>query len=143
MTKDQREVFQQSLARTTTDPTFMERFYEHFLNSSPTIREKFKRTNWERQYRMMVESFEHLTDLSRSWTESDEHLRRLAAVHGKQGNKIPAWMYDNWLDSLLLAVAECDPEFDDDVAAAWRKTMWKGIAFMKARYGEELNSFPN
>ena len=138
MTKDQREVFQESLARATKDPRFMERFYEHFLNSSSAIREKFKRTNWERQYRMMVESFEHLTDVGRSWTDNDEHLRHLAAVHGKQGNKIPAWMYDNWLDSLLVAVSESDPEFDDDVASAWRKMMWKGIAFMKARYGEEL-----
>lgn len=136
MTDSERERFRQSLERCRNDPGFMKRFYHLFMESSPEIAKKFQHTNWDRQYQMVVDSFLHLTDPDLTWNDDDPHLGHLAEVHGAQGQAVPAWMFDNWTDALLQAVMDTDPQYDDEIDAAWRKYLWKGIAFMKARYNQ-------
>ena len=133
MTDEELARFQQSLNRCTAHSKFLERFYELFMAGDPEIRDKFSNTNWLRQYRMMVASF-HLMML----TEEDdglgsEHMERVAHKHGPEKKDIPAWMYDKWLEALLTAAREHDPEFDDDVEDLWRHVMSRGIEFMKSR----------
>jgi hypothetical protein len=130
------ELMQQSLNRCGPNENFVDRFYETFLASSPAIRKKFAQTDWDRQLRMMTVSLLHMTKPNRIWDLSDEALRNLAIKHGAHGEAIPAWMYDNWLASLLSAAKQCDPEFDSETENAWLQTLAKGIAFMKANYQE-------
>ena len=66
--------------------------------------------------------------------EGTVHMERIAAVHSKAGHDIPAHLYDVWLDCLLEAVREFDPECDDALLGVWRRMLTPGIAFMKLRY---------
>ena len=137
MTAIKPDTFLQSLERCRKDEKFMERFYEHFMASSPAIREKFAKTDWQRQYRMIVESFEIMVQAQARGTENDPELWRIAVLHGDHGHKILGWMYENWLESLLKAVKETDPQYDEDIDLVWHRTMSQGIAFMKARRFEK------
>ena len=41
---------------------------------------------------------------------------------------------NGWLDCLVQAVKEHDPEASEETEALWRDAMRPGIAFMRARY---------
>ena len=137
MTQAQVDTYRLSLARCLEDTHFMERFYNHFTSSSPTIREKFSKTDWSRQYQMMVDSFQLMVRAEEKGTVDNPELWRIAVLHGDHGHKIPGWMYENWIESLLEAVKETDPEWDEGVSQAWHAVMRNGIAFMKARRFEK------
>ena len=55
----------------------------------------------------------------------------VARLHIRSGRDIPAEYYDTWLDSLIEALGEFDPEFDADVELSWRLVLAPGISYMK------------
>lgn len=130
MTKQTRRLFEDSLVRCTSRSTFLRRFYQFFTSSSPEIVEMFENTDWLRLNRMVVASF-HLIVQAYDDGQASPQLESLARLHrDKLG--VTSDMFDTWLDCLLRAVREHDPEFDDEVEASWRAVMGMGIAHMRA-----------
>jgi hemoglobin-like flavoprotein len=66
--------------------------------------------------------------------EGNVHLERIAARHSRKGLDIGPHLYDQWLECLIQAVRECDPEFCDETEQAWRRVMRVGIEFLKSKY---------
>ena len=64
--------------------------------------------------------------------DARHYLERVAERHGEADLDIPATMYDLWLDSLVRAVSERDPEWSDGTEALWRKMMSQGIEMMRS-----------
>ena len=64
--------------------------------------------------------------------DARRHVEELGALHGSQGLKIPDHLYDLWLESLLVAVSECDPHYDASLADCWREVMLFGINLMRS-----------
>jgi hypothetical protein len=62
------------------------------------------------------------------------YLHRLAERHSREQLNIGAALYDDWLDSLLATVQECDPQFGPDVREAWERVMMVGISFLLSHY---------
>src|SRR6266571_4342500 len=58
-----------------------------------------------------------------AWKELD----RLAARHAHSDLDVRPAHYDTWLECLLEAARQHDPEFSADVEDAWRKTLAPGI----------------
>jgi hemoglobin-like flavoprotein len=58
----------------------------------------------------------------------------LAERHSSRQLSIGSELYDLWLDSLLAAVQECDPETSSEVEAAWEAVMMVGIGYLLSRY---------
>ncbi|MDX1630653.1 MAG: globin [Thermoanaerobaculia bacterium] len=130
------EVFERSLERCGRDRTFLDRFYERFLASSPKVEEKFAETDFEHQKRALRASF-HVLLLAAEDPESPgarEYLEHLAQRHSASEMDIGAELYDLWLDSLLETVRESDPEFDSGIEEAWEDVMGVGIRFLVSRY---------
>lgn len=128
-------VFNDSLARCLRGDQFFQRFYEHFLASSPEVREKFRNTDFRNQRRMLQTSFYMLVEyIALGWPECKAYLERIAVAHSKHGRDIPPHLYDLWLECLLSAVKESDPHYSTEVEAAWRFMMGAGIVFLKSRY---------
>jgi len=134
MNPEELDLFHRSLNRCTANEEFLERFYDLFMRSSPEVRERFARTNWLRQKRMLVASFHMMLVAEEKGTDGNAHLERLAATHSKQGRNITPDLYDLWLDCLLRAARDFDPEWNEKIEAVWRKTMTKGIRYMTSRY---------
>lgn len=128
------ELFDQSLSRCYANPRFLERFYELFTEASPEARAKFANTDMAQQRRMLKASLVLMMLGADGKQEGKVHLERIAGVHGKAELDIPAPLYDVWLDCLLKAVREFDPQCTDALLQAWRRVLTPGIAFMKSRY---------
>ncbi len=47
---------------------------------------------------------------------------------------IGAHLYDLWLDCLIGAARQSDPQLTDEVARAWEDTLAVGIAFLCRHY---------
>jgi hypothetical protein len=129
------EVFRESFQRTVSpDPeSFFQQFYDTFLSSSPQAREKFARTDMERQKRMLEESLVRLMEFFVGAT-SDDTMDHVADVHGRGGHAIDHALYGEWLDCLLSTVRDRDPRYDANVGLAWRVVLAPGIEFMKYRH---------
>ncbi len=128
------KLFDQSYERVldvhVNDQDIFDAFYEHFINASEEVKEKFADTDMDRQKRMLKKSFYSLLVFYASNT-ADEYLKKMAEKHSKKGVDIPAHLYDLWMDSLVATVARFDPLFDEEIGLAWRLVLSSGITYMK------------
>lgn len=127
------DTFRSSLKRCLTKPDFMKDFYARFMGSSEEIRSKFVNTDFERQTRVLADSLLLMATAAQSapnaiaWRE----MKHITLRHRELGITGP--MYDVWLECLMASAASHDPEFSDEVGAAWRDTLRPGIEFMRER----------
>lgn len=129
------EMFDRSLERCIANPRFLDRFYEIFMASSPKVRQKFAHTDFARQNVALRDSLKAMSLAARDpKTGPKQLLSRLAERHSTRDLNIGAEFYDLWLDSLLVAVQESDPQYDPDIRDAWEKVMMVGINYLLAHY---------
>jgi hemoglobin-like flavoprotein len=130
------DVFKASLRRCLGPPTFLERFYELFLASSPEVAAKFEGTDFQRQKAALRDSFFVMETVAESAPSSPPWaaLRKLAVTHDRDHRDVPPEMYDLWLSCLIEAVSEYDPQFSPEVERAWRETLTVGIDYMRGAY---------
>jgi hemoglobin-like flavoprotein len=134
---DQVGVFRASLKRCLAAPHFLGSFYDDFVASSEEVQEKFRKTDLDRQAKMLADSLYTLAVAAQAkpgtnpaWAE----MPRLAARHSRADLDIKPHLYDHWLNCLLDAVRRHDPECSAEVEEAWRKTLSAGIEYMRSRY---------
>jgi hemoglobin-like flavoprotein len=129
------KIFDASLARCSANPAFLDRFYDIFLASSPKVTQKFAQTDFVRQKAALRASLNAmLLAAKEDRAGAAQHLRDLAERHSSRQLNVGAELYDLWLDSLLAAANECDPEFSLAVQEAWERVMMVGIGYLLSRY---------
>ena len=113
----------------------MDRFYDIFLASSPKVKEKFAKTDFVRQKAALKASLNAMLLAAKDEKAGPpQYLPELAERHSSRELNIGAELYDYWLDSLLAAVKECDPESGPEVEGAWERVMMVGIGYLLSRY---------
>ncbi|MND77600.1 hypothetical protein D3C80_692850 [compost metagenome] len=122
----------QSYGRCCANQNFFDTFYQHFLASSPAVRDKFVKTDMTAQKHLLRAGILNLVLYARGM--SDTKLRALGQSLSREGFDIRPELYDLWVDSLLLAVRQHDPEVDLEDLAAWREVLGKGINVIKSYY---------
>ena len=129
-------VFDQSYERVHSGDehglNFFDGFYQNFLGLSDEIRDKFKNTDMPKQRSMLEKSFYHLL-VFYATGNADDYMQRMVERHGSRGINIPIRLYDSWMDSLIKTVEQFDPEFNADIALAWRLVLAPGLTYMKYR----------
>ncbi len=128
------QIFDESLRRCSADERFLDRFYERFLDSSPKVREKFAKTDFVRQKRVVLASLHLILQVAQDPKGADRYLSEVAERHSSGQLAIGAELYDLWLDSLLATVREVDPAFGPEVEQAWEDVMAVGIRYLISRY---------
>jgi hemoglobin-like flavoprotein len=130
------DVFRASLKRCLSTPAFLHDFYELFMDSSAEVRNKFRNTDFPRQTRVLADSLFLMAVASESSSESIawKELGRLAQRHARTGLDIRPQLYGTWLECLLSAARQHDPEFSPDVEDAWRKALGPGIERLSSSY---------
>lgn len=128
---------QRSFTRCMKRASFFDRFYELFMGSHEAIQAKFVHTDMAKQKHLL----RHGLSVALMYAEPTQAnaiirngVERLKTSHRLGGLSIEPWMYDKWLDSLLLAVKETDPEFSPELHALWRKAMLPTIEAMRSGY---------
>ncbi len=112
---------------------FIDRFYEIFFTKSPEIPQLFKHTHMGTQKTMLQDSLLFMKDFFLT-KKPNEYMKHIATIHSKAGKDIRPELYDVWLDSLIEAAKEYDPDFDSEVELAWRIALSPGITYMKHMY---------
>jgi len=128
------EAFSASLSRCLADDQFLKRFYELFLDSSPVVAAKFEQTDFERQRRALGSSLYVMVMAVERSSPALAYLERVAERHSRNDLDIGPELYDLWLDCLVRTVRERDPEWSDEVGAAWHDAMQVGTDMMRSRY---------
>jgi len=123
-----------SVSRCLADPRFLDRFYELFVSSSDEIAAKFRDTDFDKQKRALASSLYLMVMAMEGGDAAIAYLEKIAERHNRHDLDIRPEMYDVWLDCLVCAASECDPEFTDQVEQGWRDTMKFGIDFMRKRH---------
>jgi len=120
-----------SLGRCVECATFIDRFYELFIGSSPEVAELFENTDFERQKRVLKDSL-YVMLVAAGTTKGPAHdeVERLATRHVELG--VTDDMYTVWLDSLVQAAREHDTHFTDELEGDWRASMKGPIELLKS-----------
>ena len=88
----------------------------------------FAETAFDRQHRLLAHGIGLLLIYAKR--PNPHLLERIARRHGPDDLAIPSRMYPLFVDSLVAAVREHDPECDDTVEAAWRASVAPGIQYL-------------
>lgn len=105
------------------------------MASSEDIREKFEQTDFERQKKVLSDSlFLMLSAAGTTQGFAHVQLEKLAKRHSRAELDIKPEWYEFWLDSLMKTVAELDPDYTDDVEAAWRNAVQGSIEVLIEGY---------
>lgn len=126
--------FYESLDRCLLSPGFLKRFYEVFLASSPEVRQKFEHVDMGRQRQVLHQSLKLTLMAAYGTPDSTRGLLGLAQTHSRQARNIPPQLYNFWLDALVQAASEHDPQFTPDLGVAWRDMLQPAIQFITERY---------
>ena len=116
-------------------PSFFEAFYNRFVHTDNRVAELFKNTDMELQRRILEKSFYRLMGLHAT-NCAEDYLEPVAIRHNRSHLNIPPDLYDLWLDTLMLTLADYDPEFCANTELAWRLVLSSGITYMKFKYNE-------
>ena len=126
------ETFNNSLGRCQANPEFIPIFYVNFLASSPRVKQKFVKTDFSRQNRMLKGSLYMVMAASEGSEAAEKYLAYIAERHSGRDLDIEPELFECWLDSLVLTVKEVDLGFTPEVEEAWRAVMREGIKYMIA-----------
>lgn len=130
MTETDLALFLDSFERCVQNDQFLKVFYEIFLGSAEDIPAFFKHTDFAKQRRILKLSLYEMITVSAKRTADPSVLSALTQRHREL--KIQPHHYDLWLQSLISAVAKCDPHFNPEIAQVWRDAFQAGINYMKA-----------
>ena len=130
------DIFRASLKRCLATPDFLHDFYELFMASDDAIRQKFAKTEFPRQTRVLADSLYLMAIAADSKADAFawKELDRLAERHSRTGLDIDPLHYESWLDCLVVAAKKHDPEFTKEVGQAWRASLGPGIEHLKSKY---------
>lgn len=101
--------------------------YQLFLERDPVIQSFFSGTDVNRHKESLRAMHTAFLMFARGDELAERFLRQVAEKHGPSGMNIPVELYDHWLNSMVEAVAECDPAFNPEVELAWREAGKKGV----------------
>ncbi|MBI5137989.1 MAG: hypothetical protein HZA24_11735 [Nitrospirae bacterium] len=127
------------IKRCTANPAFLDRFYELFT-SNPAVREKFSKTDFDRQKYLLGHMLVMLIKHAYGLRGADERLTEVARRHGTGDLNIPRYMYNDWIDCLVRAVRETEPNLPDEVMGDLRRVMEAEVATFISRAENPTNA---
>ena len=129
-----KEHFESSLARCADDDRFMPLFYFRFLASSEEVRSKFRQTDFDQLGMMLLQSLRLAAGAAAGDPESLKEIQERAQSHSRRHMNIEPHLYEIWLETLIQAARECDPEWNEAVENGWRIILGHVIRTMIRHY---------
>lgn len=132
------DVVHSSYDRCMQNSDFLLRFYKIFMERHKIIPTLFAKTHMARQ----AQALAHGLNMMIHWLRDPEDemaksvIEDIRISHGQHHLNIQPQLYDFWIDSLIQAVSECDPEYSQKIEAAWHLAMRPGIEYIKSGYSE-------
>lgn len=113
---------------------FFDSFYANLVDQKSAIAQMFAQTDMQKQNDLIEDGIRHLIAFAEGDSASKERLRELGRSHGRRHINVPPEFYPLWVESLMRAFREHDPEFTPELEAQWRTVIAPGIALMVSLY---------
>ncbi len=110
------------------------RFYERFLKACPEAASMFANTDFDRQERLLRHAIGLLLSVHQDAQDHPNVLTRIAERHSRNDLDVAPALYEAFVDSIIEAAAEFDPQFTPEIERGWRAAIAPGIAYMKRTY---------
>lgn len=123
-----------SLHRCENNEGFIPTFYARLISSSDLVKYKFRKTNFERQNQMLINSLKLVAGVTCNEQEALQELRLRAETHDKAHMNIKPELYEHWQVALVCTAAELDPQWDEDVERAWNSILDTVVNHMIRNY---------
>ncbi|HKJ70160.1 MAG TPA: globin [Gammaproteobacteria bacterium] len=136
MTSQMVDDVKKSLGRCLHRGDVFDTFYRIFLEQDPRIRQMFANTDWNEQKRLLRHGMNNVIAFHDDSYTARKALERIRYTHGRDRLNIPPDLYDAWVESMVQAVRELDPEVSPALEASWRQVLGEGVAFVRAGYEE-------
>lgn len=115
---------QQSYGRCLRSGHFITRFYDILMDSHPAIRAAFETTDFGKQRRALRHGISHAILYGSGERLSERRVDEMADVHSREGRApVKPEFYDHWMESLVQAVRECDPQATPGLEQRWRAAL--------------------
>ncbi|MCF6325070.1 MAG: hypothetical protein L3J89_12235 [Gammaproteobacteria bacterium] len=119
-----------SYGRALSKRQFLDRFYELFMSSSPIVARKLALTDIAKQQELLSQAVNMVILFPQGNKIARNAINRIRQSHNRDGLDIRPEYYRFWIDSLVLALSEHDPDFNDELDRAWRKVAQEAIDFI-------------
>jgi hemoglobin-like flavoprotein len=106
------------------------RFYELFLAADPRFKEMFRKTDFIKQGELLTHGILVLLQYADGAATGEMAVRRIGELHRPDKINVTPDMYPIWVDCLMKAISEIDPEFTPELERQWRRALQKGIDTM-------------
>lgn len=125
-----------SFARCLGNERFFDRFYEIFMASDPAIQPMFARTDMVKQKHLLRHGLMSVLMYAEDASDATALmcLDRIRDTHGAKKLNIRPGLYRFWVQSLVQAVAESDPEWRPDLETPWREAVSLAVNRINAGY---------
>ncbi len=132
---DQFQDIHQSYGRCLRSRDFLDYFYTLLLNSSDEIRPAFANTDFGRQRRALRRGITTAILYASGSDIVTPEVERMAEVHSRRGHApVRPPLYDHWVNSLLQAVDERDPQITPELRERWSQAVWPIIKRFQEAY---------
>lgn len=125
---------EKSFGRCTVNPKFLDRFYEIFLASNPSIGPMFAKTEFTKQKAALRGGLTMILMHSQGNSVGTKALDKIADSHSKKKLNISPTLYPFWVNSLIQTIREFDSELTPALEAEWRKVLEAGANYIAAGY---------
>ncbi len=135
MATEVRDTFD-SYTRCCTKEEFFTIFYEDFLKKSPEIAPMFAHTDWRQQRKLIKVALKSMILYARDPSEGKvrEHMLSIGKSHSRKGLNVKPELYPLWVDSMLFAIGECDPNYTERLRRDWLKVLNPAIELIISQY---------
>ncbi len=126
------DIVMQSYGRCCASDGFFDSFYDHFLTTSPEIRDKFANTNMAGQKLLLRQGILNVVLYARGMPGTK--LKALGCSHSRKGLNIRPELYTLWFNALAATIREHDKECTAETMQAWREVVNKSVEVIVAEY---------
>lgn len=123
----------ESYKRASTEPRFLDRFYELFIESDEAVAPFFAATDMVQQKFLLSRSLAVLLQHASGVEGARASMDKWAKRHGPADLNIPERLYKCWLNSLIQAITECDKKFTRGLEGKWRDVLEKEVGYFTRR----------
>ena len=118
------EAVQASFGRCLRERGFISHFYSVLLDSSDEIRGMFETTDWPKQQRALRRGISVALTYAGGSGIVSRPMDDMARVHSRKGRvPVKPELYQLWIEAILSAVREFDPQLTPALEQQWRAAL--------------------
>ena len=134
MEQSEIDAINRSFGKCSLNSAFLDTFYELFLTSDPTVKQKFANTDVVKQKKVLMNSLHFMIMFASNSSIAKNELTRTARTHSKYRFDITPNLYPFWVNSLIKTIYKFDEKMSTELEMIWRRALQKGVNYLISFY---------